>query len=202
MAATIVDCVGGGSFNFNDLRSPRTQGRGAERRWDAWPGDFAVAVAADFSVDTHTVLCALDRLRGRADFYPGMVAIHALQRALRIAAASGICGCGRDIGVHGRAIEAIAKDVAACGASGIARDWACELWVHLAGRADLLQRGGDQYAQPGLVGETSRGLAARAASGHDAADGSGRASRSLGAGGDSAEAHDQRGQSSRLDAAV
>src|ERR1700689_3988530 len=153
MAATIVDCVGGYSFNFNDLRSPKTRGRGAERRWDAWPRDLAVAVAADFSVGSHTVLCAFDRLRGRADFYPGMVAIHALQRSLRIAAAAGICSCGRDTGARGRAIEAIAKDLAACGASGIARDCACELWVHLAGRADLLQRGGYQYAQPGLVGE-------------------------------------------------
>src|ERR1700722_1532621 len=142
MVATTVDRVRVCSFNFNDLRSPETRDRGAEQRWDALPRDVAVAMAADFSVDPHTVLCALDCLRGRADFYSGMVAIHALQRALRSAAAAGVCGCGRDFGAHSRAIEAMAKDVAARGASGIACDRACELWVHLARRADLLQRGG------------------------------------------------------------
>src|SRR5579863_7421671 len=100
---------------------------------------------ADLSSDSDAVLCALDRLWRRADFHPGMVAVHALQRALRIAVAAGIRRGRRDSGRRDCAIETIAKDVAACGASRIAPIRGCELRIHLEGWSGLLQRSIDQH---------------------------------------------------------
>src|SRR5262249_48134968 len=135
MAATALACAGACGCDSRESQSSERQSA------ELYPKTAYAAALAPTSV-LRTFCC----LRGSPNFYSCMVAVFALQRAVRIADATRFLCRFRIARLPGNLLsitQCPPRNAHCCTCAGDS-----QLWFHLARHANLLQRSCNQYAHP------------------------------------------------------